>query len=536
MMMAQPQVNLQKSILNTPLTRRSILIGGMTLPAVSMLTGCGGGGGGGEVESDVVIPIAPFDPDTTPQIPDQGEKTEPEQGTEPIISPDAVKMNVGIYNFEYNSFEQLRARRKVSKGTAGSVLVTNKDGTETAWESIVDYVKRSVDHRFVLLYRGMLTAFAERPPQDYDVTFFTAPEFYWNVPWTDFLNTDEVLVVADLFLELVTQKVRSLIAKFPECDYGKLVLLPGTIAVLKPSVNIFNKDGSDASTDKNPILEATNHLVCVHNLSLNDEHQRPAYMVWPKRTVSWIDFIGDRRCDRGDELGNNASNPDLENYAHVCTLNGEEKLVVKIQRVSSDKVQAFDDYGRQLLDTTFNNELIEGLPFGINICLDYAVASTTTDKYRMAQLKNTEFKLDFVIAAGISLVAKNYQDASTVQYAIHNDGIKGSNQNPYQVKYEYFSNVSQIFYDKRIGAPYLLSLPALGTTADGSRQSTTMISVDNSTDFTYPERYSGMPSITDEINSANVRVWSLPVDVTDTLKTQETVTAMKSENCEAAVA
>ncbi|MFX5302081.1 hypothetical protein ABTD13_17685, partial [Acinetobacter baumannii] len=84
--------------------------------------------------------------------------------------------------------------------------------------------------------------------------------------------------------------------------------------------------------------------------------------------------------------------------------------------------------------------------------------------------------------------------------------------------------------------PYLLSLPALGTTADGSRQSTTMISVDNSTDFTYPERYSGMPSITDEINSANVRVWSLPVDVTDTLKTQETVTAMKSENCEAAVA
>ncbi|MEX3012112.1 hypothetical protein AB3538_00055 [Acinetobacter baumannii] len=45
-----------------------------------------------------------------------------------------------------------------------------------------------------------------------------------------------------------------------------------------------------------------------------------------------------------------------------------------------------------------------------------------------------------------------------------------------------------------------------------------------------------MPSITDEINSANVRVWSLPVDVTDTLKTQETVTAMKSENCEAAVA
>lgn len=80
--------------------------------------------------------------------------------------------------------------------------------------------------------------------------------------------------------------------------------------------------------------------------------------------------------------------------------------MVKIQRVSSDKVQAFDDYGRQLLDTTFNNELIEGLPFGINICLDYAVASTTTDKYRMAQLKNTEFKLDFVIAAGIRLNAK----------------------------------------------------------------------------------------------------------------------------------
>lgn len=534
--MAQPQMHFKKSILTTSLTRRSILMGGMALPAVTILTGCGGSDGGDHSDSEVVIPIAPFDPDNSPDVPDQGGQTDPDNDAEPIISPDAVKMNVGIYNFEYNSFKQLRARRKVSKGTLGSVLIKNEDGTETAWESIVDYVKRSVDHRFVLLYRGMLAAFAERPPKDYDVSFFTAPEFYWNVPWGDFLNTDEVLVVKDLFLELVTQKVRSLIAKFPECDFGKLVLLPGTIAVLGSSTSAKNKDGTNASTDETPILNASNHLVCVHNLPLDDGYERPAYMVWPKRIVSWIDFMDKDGCDSGKFLAHNPASPDEFNNQHICTLNADKKMIVHIESVSSDSVEAFDEYGRKIDGAVFNNELVPGLPFGINICLDYFSVPTTKDKYRMAQLKNTKFKLDFVIAAGIGLNPDNYANAPDVQYAIHNDGIQGSNQNPKKVSRLFFSNASQVIYDKTLDLVYLMTLPALGTAGDGVNSYSSMIPVDNSTDYTYPERYSGMPSITDVINPANVRVWSLPVDVTDTLHTQEAVTALKADNCGAAVA
>lgn len=532
-------INLQKdftkSILNTALTRRSILMGGIALPVISMLPGCGGDGDN-KVRSDVVVPIGPFDPDSKPDLPDNGTPTVPDDGTKPIIDQQAIKMNVGIYNFEYNSFAQLRGRREVDINTPGSVLSKNDEGEQIAYESIVEYVKRSVENRFVLLYRGMLTAFEARPPKEYDVSFFTAPEFYWNVPWTEFLSTDEVLVVADLFLKLVTQKVRALIAKFPECDYGKLVLLPGTVAVLKPSVNVFNKDGTVASTKENPIYDASNHLVCVHNLPLNDKYQRPAYMIWPKRTVSWIDFIGNNNCKTGNSLSENKTNPDLKNYTHICNLNPDEKLIVNIQRVSSDQVQAFDDYGRQLLDATFNNELIPGLPFGINICLDYSAASTTTDKYRMAQLRNTDFKIDFVIAAGIRLDAENYENAETVQYAVHNDGIEGSNQNPSQVRYELFSNVSQVIYDNSLNSVYLLALPALGTKSDNSRKYTSRIHVDNSPDFNYPELYSGISSIKDKINPANVRVWGLPVDVSDTIKSQKEVGDMKLANCVANVA
>jgi len=42
-----------------------------------------------------------------------------------------------------------------------------------------------LDNRFALVYRAMVTAFAKHSPKEFDVSFFTAPEFYWNVPFGD---------------------------------------------------------------------------------------------------------------------------------------------------------------------------------------------------------------------------------------------------------------------------------------------------------------------------------------------------------------
>lgn len=535
--MTKQQEDQTNQILDTLLTRRSVLIGGIALPAISMLAGCVEENDKKVktidfIESNVIIPFGPFSPDDAPQIP-QNAPIVPDENSEPIINANATKMNVGIYNFEYNSFKQLRGRRKVAEGTPGSILVRNKDGSSVVYESIIDYVKRSVDNRFVLLYRGMLTAFKTRPPKDYDVSFFTAPEFYWNVPWGEFLNIDEVLVASDLFLKLVTQKVRNLIAKFPECDYGKLILLPGTIAVLKPSVNVVSKDGTAASTKENPIYDASNHLICVHNLPLNDIYQRPAYMIWPKRTVSLIDFMSTKRCksDQAIPLASNRVNPSIENSVNICKLNPDKSLIVRIQHVASDRVLAFDEYGHQLLDEKFNNELIPGLPFGINICLDHVAASSTNNTYRMAQLKNTKFKLDFVIAAGIGLDEKSYTNSTTVQYAIHNDGIQGSNQNSEQLKDILYSNVSQVILDQNAKSIRFLTLPALKISENETNKHPSIIKIDNSTDFSYPDRYSGMPSIIGQINPANVRVWNIPVDVKDTLTTHDELKKVISKKC-----
>jgi len=531
LLMSNQQEKQTYQILNTLLTRRSVLIGGMALPAISMFTACTEENAQKHsIKSDFIIPFGPYSPEDAPKKLENAPII-PDEKSEPIIDPNAIKMNVGIYNFEYNSFKQLRGRRLVSRGTPGSVVFRGKDGSFVVYESIINYVKRSVDNRFVLLYRGMLTAFNARSPKDYDVSFFTAPEFYWNVPWGEFLNIDEVLVASDLFLKLVTQKVRSLIANFPECDYGKLILLPGTIAALKPSVSVFNKDGRTASTKEKPIYNASNHLVCVHNLPLNDVYQRPAYMIWPKRTVSGIDFINGKRCefDENTKLAANRINPDINHRVKICKLNPDKSLVIRIHNVSSDKVEAFDDYGRQLLDTSFNNELIPGLPFGINICLDHVAASSTHDRYRMAQLKNTKFKLDFVIAAGIGLDENSYGKSTTVQYAIHNDGIQGSNQNPQQLSKIFYSNVSQVISDQN--KIRFLTLPALKISKDEKNKYPSMIRIDHSTDFNYPDRYSGMPSIIGPINPANVRVWNIPVDVRDTLKTPEELRRVVSEKC-----
>jgi hypothetical protein len=487
------------------------------------------------------VPLAPYAPGAAPttSVPataTTGPATVTHVPPTPVPqSAGPLTMNVGIYNLEYNSWTQVAARKEVDSSVAGAVTVVDPTTkVSTTYESITDYLTRALNDRFALMYRGLVAAFAQNPPTAYDVSFFTAPEFYWNVPWSDFLNTAEVDVAADLCLSTVTTHVRALIALFPACKYGNLVFLPGTIAELRPAVNAIAPNGTYAGTINSPVYNATNHVVCVHNLPLNDaNYARPAYMIWPKRVVSHIDFVDEANgggCTLGVTLlQNDPSDPAVANSVESCPLNIAAGLTVQIQYVTPDMAQSFDSSGK-LLSKGFDNNIIPGLPFGIDVCLDYSYASIQSDKARMAQLDNSQFKLDFLIACGMSLDSDNYKESPFIQYAIHNDGYPGSNENT--DRSHLYSDVEKIIYNKTDNTVSLSLVSALAASSS-STLSEGLIPVDESTAFALPAGVNAtdIPAIADKMNPANMRVWALPVDVTDTLTGPAALAAMKPAAC-----
>ena len=513
-------------------------------------------------------------------------------------APPAVKrtrMNVGIYNLEYNSFKQISTRSKAiltTKGTTTTVTINDpkdpqktitfesadkylkyasdnkipsaltpdsvrtpdpKDTTKTlVYEGIETYLKRALDNRFALFYRAMVTAFKKHRPTEFDVSFFTAPEFFWNVPWGDFLNEAELVVSGNLYLDAVTQNARILISKFPEDKYGRIVLLPGTVATLAPEPNAFLASNGAYAGGVGIIYGARNHLVCTHNLPLDDpRYPRPAYMIWPKRLVSAIDYkdVTAPNCNsvmkddksvyvNGDDLKANPSNPKAYNYIEKCTLSKDGGVNISIASVSSSLAQSFDAQGK-VISNKFQNNIIEELPFGIDICLDYMSANVQSDKYRMAQLDQRYFKLDFVISAGTSLSTANYADTPYIQYAIHNEGILPSSESYHYwdyttgnaVKRDLYSSIWGIEYDKRnntVSGELLTPLDARSTYDDIRG----VITVDKSVSFIAPADADsqGIPNIRDAMNPAKVRIWSLDVDVSDTVKNADAVAAANTKS------
>lgn len=453
----------------------------------------------------------------------------------PDKQPPASKpKKVGIYSLQYDSFTQISTRREVPEGTPGSVKVTNPAKAALAEEAaklgesafgigsislpdtisiegIETYLKRALDNRFALLYRAMVTAFQKHSPKEFDVSFFTAPEFYWNVPFSDFLTEEELHVAGNICQAIVTNNVKSLISKFPANQYGNIVLLPGTIATLKATTNAVKNDGT---TVEGTVYIASNHLTCTHNLPLNDsKYPRPAYMIWPKRAVSAIDFIDeeyfDRTWDRCDSGGNklipNPAHPGLNNPIMDCLLREKSGLKVLIEHVSSSLAQSFDINGN-LLSSKFNNRIIEDLPFGVDICLDYIEADLQRDPVRMRQLDEQNFKLDFLIAAGMGLSESNYANTPFIQYAIRNEG--------YGNKITGETEVWKLNWTKGTER-------AMGTLShedleplDSGNQVKGSIAVDQTDAFVAPTGSitPGIPNILDEMNAGIVRIWSLDVD------------------------
>jgi hypothetical protein len=225
------------------------------------------------------------------------------------------------------------------------------------------------------------------------------------------------------------------------------------------------------------------------------------------------------------------ADPAANNYVYSCALSTANKLTVKVASVSSEMAQSFDKNG-QPLPGKFANNIIKGLPFGIDVCLDYKNANLQTDQSRIAQLDVKNFKLDFVLSCGIGLSSDNYASAPLIQYAIHNDGYPTSTENRFNRKL-LFSNIERIVLDAGTQPTVYLS-PMTPVGGGYPEDPASRIPVDESDAYVPPAGAdsTGIPvTIPDHMNPANVRVWSLPVDVTDTLASQQDIAAMKPKAC-----
>ncbi|SEN39588.1 hypothetical protein SAMN04487857_11584 [Pseudomonas sp. ok272] len=255
-------------------------------------------------------------------------------------------------------------------------------------QSVVDYVKSECEVRAEYVRRKiMIAAKAAREDHDgSDCLFFTLPEFFWNVPWREVVTEDELHQLNAAYLEYVPTYVMGLVKDLPFERYGKIVLLAGSCATL---IKVGEGDAS--------YYDVINYLLAITNKEY--ENDVPLMSMWPKRNVSGIDF--------GKHVGFE------EGY---WFFNLSEGLTVKVKKLSNVRAEHSYFGGYEAL---FVNSLVMGCPFGINLCLDYAVLE---EGERDQEIELSGVKVDFLIACGMD-VDYGKLHPSSVQYIVRNDGM-----------------------------------------------------------------------------------------------------------------
>jgi hypothetical protein len=100
-----------------------------------------------------------------------------------------------------------------------------------ATEDMKTYTTRALQSKFELL-RDALAEGLPKKTSPAEICYFVAPEFFWNVNWDAVTNEDDIKVFSETCVLEVKKHVRALISLFPQEQFGKLALLPGTAQVL----------------------------------------------------------------------------------------------------------------------------------------------------------------------------------------------------------------------------------------------------------------------------------------------------------------
>jgi hypothetical protein len=280
-------------------------------------------------------------------------------------------------------------------------------------ESILDFAKRETDRRREHLIDAIsrsLTALRDDlfAPQ---VTFVTAPELYWNIPWSSVRNVQELKQLEVFYRRTIQQQVRRIVSAFAAKQWGRLVLLPGTTALLTPS-------------KKNPQrYESLNYVVAANNFGKRSWCGRPLISLWPKRNAALIDYLGlsaQQAVEKDNELiifDPETASPELfdGDPPLVFVYQLSETLSVDVYELSTSTAK--HQQGCRLRPL-FENRLIPNLPFGVDICADVGLG-------RLDELQEPEVKLDFLIATG-QPIPVGLELPQSVQYLIRNDGRTGT--------------------------------------------------------------------------------------------------------------
>ncbi|CRM10395.1 hypothetical protein HX810_05045 [Pseudomonas salomonii] len=292
-----------------------------------------------------------------------------------------------------------------------SLQTTTPDAhsSRAAHESILEFAKRETNRRAEQLISSMRRSLVALKDDSFQplVTFVTAPELYWNIPWSSVKNVQELKQLEVFYRRTIQQHVRQIIRAFPARQWGRLILLPGTNALLTPSKQNPNR------------YEALNYVVAGNNFGKRSFWGAPLISMWPKRNTALIDYMGlsaEQAVEKDNELiifDPETASPEL--------FDGDPPLVFVYQLCETLSVNVYElststakhQRGCRLLPL-FDNQPVPDLPFGIDICADYGLG-------RLDELRKPQVKIDFLIAAG-QRTAAGKELHQSVQYVVRNDG------------------------------------------------------------------------------------------------------------------
>lgn len=381
--------------------RRMLLRAGLAFPigSAALLAACGGGGSDTGFAAGVPVAAQPAAAASASPPPSEfvdaqvsNVSATPEEVPVPPVEPPPAKAvdkavkNVRILNLQTPTYTPPAAQRKAD-------------------ESMQQYTQRAMQEKFVIL-QNALTKGMGNASAPFDLCYFVVPEFFWNVNWDALNDEADIKAFSDTCVVEVQKHVRALIALFPKEQYGKLALLPGTAQVLKKQIESTSPTAGLWGDQKLPGYEALNYVLVIDNFSAaNPDGSRPIAM-WPKRSVSHIDF---------DTYGGTEVTKNNKDYWKVRL----GKLSVLVLQQGTTVASYYAD-GKMFKG--FDNDPLGGVPFGVDVCLDYALTYTDKEYLRMSQIEDTNYILDFLIACGMS-VSTTHKYLPSVQYIIRNDGM-----------------------------------------------------------------------------------------------------------------
>ena len=278
------------------------------------------------------------------------------------------------------------------------------DDLRSADNDLLTHAKERMEFRLSQVI-AELKAVLETDTGNWDHTFVTLPEFFWNTRWSNVLSEDELMQLGDFYMDHVSDYVNRLIDAFPARSgdpSSAITFLAGTCAIL------YRDDKESEKTPcHDPVFHAVNWLLCGQN-TRSDK----SLTMWPKRYVSTIDFF-----------------PQVNGHAIPGHISAQLPNGQIIHIGSSSEVSAESVHGIVITDY-FTKTYADAKPFSIDICLDYFTQNGVRPagwEQRVAELRSKHSDIDFLIACGMP-AGDPPQNPGGVQFLVRNDGMPGVSQ------------------------------------------------------------------------------------------------------------